>query len=85
MNIRTFMSDKKALIEEGKRLVSSTDNAKFLRKVTLVNLMLNGATASSLSPSCGETARTLSSWIKTVDEKGFEALRPKNNQAGLFA
>lgn len=77
MNIRTFMSNKKALIEEGKRLVFSTDDAKFLRKVTLVNLMLNDATASSLSPFCGETARTLSFWIKTVDEKGFEALRPK--------
>ena len=48
MNIRTFKSDKQALIDEGKRLVSLTDDAKFLRKVTLVNLMLNGATASSL-------------------------------------
>lgn len=59
MNIRTFKSDKQAWINEGKRLVSLTDDAKFLRKVTLVNLMLNDATASSLSPSCSETTRTL--------------------------
>lgn len=77
MNIRKFISDKQSLINEGKRLVSMSDDAKFLRKVTIVNLMLNGASASSLSPSCGETTRTLISWMKSVDEKGFEALRPK--------
>lgn len=76
MNIRTFKSEKQALIDEGKRIVSSSDDAKYLRKVTIVNLMLNGATPSTLSPSCGETARTLTSWMKAVDERGFEALRP---------
>ena len=77
MNIRTFMSDKQALIEEGKRIVTSSDDAKYLRKVTIVNLLLNGATASSLSEPCGESSRTLSAWVKQVDEGGFEALRPK--------
>jgi len=77
MNTRTYKTDKQALINEGKRIVSLNDDAKYLRKVTLVNLMLNGATASFLSSSCGETSRTLSSWVKTVDEHGFEALRSK--------
>jgi len=77
MNIRTFMSDKQALIEEGKRIVASSDDAKYLRKVTIVNLLLNGATASALSEPCGESSRTLSAWVKQVDEGGFEALRPK--------
>lgn len=77
MNFRTFKSDKQLLITEGKRIVSSNDDAKYLRKVTIVNLMLNGATASFLSPCCGETPRTLSSWMKVVDEHGFEALRSK--------
>ena len=77
MHIRTFTSDKQALIEEGKRIVASTDDAKFLRKVTIVNLLLNGVTASFLSGPCGESSRTLSSWVKQVDEGGFEALRPK--------
>lgn len=54
-----------------------SDDAKFLRKVTIVNLMLNGASASSLGPSCGETTRTLISWMKAVDEKGFDSFRPK--------
>ncbi len=84
MNIRIFKSDKQSLIEEGKRIVSSNDDAKYLRKVTIVNLMLNGASASSLSPSCGETSRTLSSWVKIVDEKGFEALRVKKQPGRPF-
>ncbi len=37
----------------------------------------NGASTSSLSPSCGETTRTLISWMKAVDEKGFDARRPQ--------
>lgn len=82
MNARTLLSDKQALIDEGKRIVPISDDAKFLRKVTIVNLMLNGASASSLSPSCGETARTLISWMKTVDEKGFNALRPESSREG---
>lgn len=77
MNIRTFKSDKQSLIDEGKRIVTTSDDAKYLRKVTIVNLLLSGATASSLSPFCGETPRTLTSWVKAVDEQGFEALRAK--------
>lgn len=75
MNNRKFKSDKAALIAEGKRIASSSDDAKFLRKVTIVNLMLGGVKAKVLAEACGETDRTLSSWIKAVDEHGFESLR----------
>ena len=54
MNIRAFKSDKQALIEEGKRIIASGDDARFIRKVTIVNLLLNGASASSLSPSSAQ-------------------------------
>ena len=83
MNIRTFISDKQSLIDEGKRLVSMSDDAKFLRKVTIVNLMLNGVSASSFSPSCGESTRPLISWMKSVDEKGVDSLRPKKQPGRL--
>lgn len=75
MNSRKFKSDKAALIAEGKRISSSSDDAKFLRKVTIVNLMLCGMKAKVLAEACGETDRTLLSWIKAVDEHGFESLR----------
>ncbi len=75
MNNRKFKSDKAALIAEGKRIASSSDDAKFLRKVTIVNLMLAGMKAKTLAEACGETDRTLSSWIKAVEVHGFESLR----------
>lgn len=76
MNNRKFKSDKTALIAEGKHIASSSDDAKYLRKVTLVNLLLSGIKPKVLAEACGETDRTLSSWIKSVDENGFESLRP---------
>lgn len=77
MNIRKFKSDKDALIAEGNRIVSSSDDAKYIRKVTIVNLLLRGAGARLVADACGETERTLSNWVRTVDERGFEALRPR--------
>ena len=46
MNIRKFKSDKNALIAEGNRIVSSSDDARFIRKVTIVNLLLRGMSAN---------------------------------------
>ena len=77
MNVRKFKSDKNALIAEGNRIVSSSDDAKFIRKVTIVNLLLRGVNAKSLADASGETDRTLSNWVRSVDEYGFEALRPR--------
>lgn len=76
MNKRKFVSDINQLIAEGKRLVSLSDDAKFTRKVTIVNLMLGGMSANELATACGESPRTLIRWVKAVDESGFESLRP---------
>lgn len=75
MNIRKFKSCKDELINIGKKIVSSSDDAKYIRKVTIVNMMLSGIKASTISSSCGETTRTLTSWMKSVDERGFDSLR----------
>lgn len=77
MNIRKFRSDKDALIAEGNRIVSSSDDAKFIRKITIVNLLLRGMSAKLVADACGETDRTLSNWVRIVDEYGFGALRPR--------
>ena len=77
MNKRKFKSDPQALLEEGTKIISNNDDYKFIYKVTLVNLMLNGMLASELCKSCKESVRTLTSWMKAVDEEGFESLRPK--------
>ncbi len=65
------------MIAEGNRIVSSSDDAKFIRKVTIANLLLHGMSAKLVADACGETDRILSNWVRIVDEHGFEALRPR--------
>jgi transposase len=77
MNRRKFKSDKAVLIQEGKQIVNTTEEGKYMRKVTLVNLMLGGVPASRIGEAAGETPRTLSMWMKSVDEHGFRSLWPK--------
>ena len=76
MNNRKFKSDKAALIQEGKRIANTTEDGKYIRKVTLVNLMLAGTPASEIGEAAGETPRTLTLWMKSVDERGFDSLKP---------
>lgn len=77
MNIRKYKSDKEALLAEGRKILSYNEESEFLRRVTLVLLMLGGMSPQELSECCGEARRTLSDWIKAVDENGFGALRIK--------
>ena len=43
----------------------------------MVNLVLGGMTPSALSEFVRESKNTITLWVKTADEKGFEALRVK--------
>lgn len=79
MNKRKFILDIKQLIFESKSLVPFSDHAKFMRKVTIVTLMLGGIEVAELATACGESSRTFIRWMKAVDEKGFDAvLTPQN-------
>jgi len=49
MNNRKFKTDKSALIQEGSQIVRSTEDGKYIRKVTLVNLMLGGVSAAQIA------------------------------------
>ncbi len=77
MPARVYKTDKEQLLAEGKRIVSSTDDSKFQHKVEMVNLVLGGMTPSALSEFVRESKNTITLWVKTADEKGFEALRVK--------
>lgn len=77
MPTRKYKSDKNQLLAEGQRIVSSTDDAKFQHKVGLVNLVLGGMTPSSLSEHVSESKNTITMWVKSVDENGFDSLRAK--------
>lgn len=78
---RQYKTDPCQLIVEGQMLINTTDDAKFQHKVELVNLVLGGLSPSFLSQYCAESKNTITSWVKTADKKGFDALRVKK-QAG---
>lgn len=77
MPARVYKTDKDQLLAEGQLIVSSTDDSKYQHKVEMVNIVLGGMPPSELSEYVSESKNTITSWVKTADEKGFEALRVK--------
>ena len=76
MRTRTFINDPETLLKQGQKIVSSSNDSKYIYRVTLVNLLLAGKmTSSELSTLSGVPERTLRTWVKTADEDGFEQLR----------
>jgi len=75
VNLRKYNTDPKILLEQGKVIMSSSDETKFLFRVFAVNMVLSGTPASQVGASAGYTKAAVTGWVKTVDEKGFEALR----------
>jgi len=49
MHVRKFKSDKNALLKEGQAIVSESADNKFVHRVSMVNLMLAGISAETLS------------------------------------
>ena len=78
MNKRHFIHEPSELLKIGIEIVKQSNDEKYIRKVTLINLMLERKmTAEEISDLSGITRRTLSRWVKIVDEEGFEALKGK--------
>ncbi len=77
MNTRKYNTDPSLLLEQGKAIMSSSDESKYLFRVFAVNMVLSGTPASQVGASAGYTKAAVTSWVKTVDEQGFEALRPR--------
>ena len=77
MNSRKYSTDPAVLLEQGKAIMSSSDESKFLFRVFAVNMVLTGTPASQVGASAGFTKAAVTGWVKAVDEKGFDALRPQ--------
>ena len=71
---RKFKHAKEELLDEGRRIVTESSDAKFLFRVSMVNLILAGAKPSELSKYCGVDERTLTGWVAKVDDRGFRSL-----------
>ena len=74
MRVHKYINDPKALLEQGKQIVSENADNKFVHRVSMVNLMLSGLSSKLLAEFCGDSERTLQTWLKKVDEIGWEAL-----------
>lgn len=79
MNVRKYTTNPEILLEQGKAIMSSTDEARFHFKVFAVNMVLSGCPVSQISSLTGVSKVTVTGWVKTADERGFDALRPRQH------
>lgn len=78
MNSRKYRIDPTLLLKQGKDIIeSSSDDERYIIRVLIVNMVLSGNKASSVADISGYSKVTVSGWVKTVNEEGFEALRPR--------
>ena len=75
MNVRKYKTDPELLLKQGKSIMSSTDESRFLFRVFAVNMVLSGCPASQIGELAGVSKAAVTGWVKTADEQGFDALR----------
>lgn len=74
---RKYVTDKAKLLAQGQMIVSSNEEASYIHKVECVNFVLGGMPPSEVSQYVAESKNTITGWVKTADEQGFEALHTK--------
>jgi len=77
MNIRKYKTDPKELLKKGKEIMVSSDESKYYFRVFCVNMVVGGSTPEQVAQSGGVTSVSVSNWVKSADEKGFESLQNK--------
>ena len=82
IHTRRYHTAVEALLSQGQKLVKSEKDRNYLHRIAAVNLVLNGMFPRQVSQSIKESKETISRWVKTVDEKGWEALRPGPHTGG---
>ena len=78
MKNRIYKTDKKLLMAQCQDVLSSSEASKFHFKVFAVQMVLSGQKASEIGRLSGFSKMSVSSWVKTADEHGVEALRGKS-------
>ena len=74
MKVHRFINDPKELLKQGQQIVKQNADNKFIHRVSIVNLVLSGMTPRMLAQYCGDGERTINTWVKRVDEEGWESL-----------
>ncbi len=84
MNVCRFIHSREELLKQGQEIIKQTADLKFIHRVTIVKLILGGMSTKELSQYCGDSVRTINTWVKKVDEEGWESLmtvKPKGRPA----
>lgn len=79
MNKRKYKNNPEELLNQGKAILSSSDESRFHFRVFAVNLVLSGFSAAEIGKMAGVSKAAVTSWVKAVDENGFDALRSKGH------
>ncbi len=74
MNVRHLKHSPEELLKQGKEIVKQPADPKFIHRVSMVNLILGGMKTKDVSQYCGDSVRTINTWVKKVDEKGWDSL-----------
>lgn len=74
MKVHRFINDPKELLEQGQNIVKQNADNKFVHRVSMVNLVLSGMSPGLLAQYCGDGERTINTWVKKVDEEGWDSL-----------
>ncbi len=75
MKVRQLIHSPEALLKQGQEIVKQSVDPKFLHRVTMVNLILGGMKTKDVSKYCGDSVRAINTWVKKVDEKGWNSLK----------
>ncbi len=68
-------TDPNVLLKQGKLIMSSSNESKFLFRVFAVNMVLAGYSTSVVAELAGVSKVSVNNWVKIADEFGFDALR----------
>lgn len=77
MKRKIFKSDVDKLIEEGRNIMDATIDSRYYNRVAAVNAVLSGVSPNKAAIWFGMTGRSLTGWVKKVDEEGFGSLKDK--------
>ena len=78
MKVRKYERGIEVLRKEATDILNSSNDAKFLFKVAMVNLVISDVIKPAvLADGIGVTRQSISNWISTADKQGFDALKDK--------
>ena len=77
MKRKIFKSDVESLRLQGREIMNSSIDSRFYNRVAAVNAVLSGVSPNVACEWFNMTSRSLTGWVKKVDEQGFESLRDK--------